>query len=73
MVEATNDHVEKIKGFLGLVGDLVYFTDGRNVFRGPKSNSVDVTTGYMHGRWECSVEHWNRYCGSIYGMPDKKI
>jgi hypothetical protein len=57
------------KGYLGEQNGLVYFHDGRDVYRAPRSNVVDVRTGYLQGRWECTVEHWNRFAQAVYGLP----
>ena len=45
--------------------DAFYWTNGKDVFRSPLSKSVDVTTGYTLGRWESTVEHWNRYAAAF--------
>jgi len=62
---------EKIKGYIGERHGFIYYTDGRNVYRANgAANVVDVTTGYLvAGRWECSVEHWDRYCRVLYDLP----
>ena len=59
----------EIKGWIGQKGNLIYYTDGKNVFRAPVGNAVDCKTGYLMGRWECSVPHWNRYCEAVYALP----
>ncbi len=56
------------KGEIGRKGGQVYYTDGKNVFRASPDNAVDVTSGYLIGRWECTVEHWNRFAEAVYGM-----
>jgi hypothetical protein len=61
----------KIKGYIGQQGIFTYFTDGHQVYRTSDAIPIlDVTTGYpVSARWECSVAHWQHYCGRIYGLP----
>jgi hypothetical protein len=63
-----------IKGYIGVKDGFYYYTDGKDVYRTSDYSPVaDVTTGYpVSGRWECTVEHWNHYCGSVYGMTPIK-
>lgn len=56
----------EIKGYIGEAGGMIYYTDGKEVFRAPPSNVVDIQTGYLIGRWECSLEHWERYKNAVY-------
>lgn len=58
-----------VKGFIGELNKLIYYTDGQDVFRAPFSNVVDTQTGYLQGRWECSVAHWNRHDFARMGLP----
>jgi hypothetical protein len=59
-----------IRGYIGTSeSGLIYYHDGRDVYRASPGTVADVTTGYLQGRWECSLRHWNRYCTAIYGMP----
>jgi hypothetical protein len=41
--------------------DAFFYSTGTDVYRAPINSVPDVTTGYVQGRWECTVEHWNRY------------
>jgi len=60
-----------VKGYIGKQGIFTYFTDGKDVYRTSDAIPIlDVTTGYpVSARWECTVDHWQRYCGVIYGLP----
>lgn len=60
-----------VKGLIGKSREMIYFHDDQNVFRVPALSPgvADVRTGYLQGRWECSIEHWNRYCDSVYNLP----
>ena len=57
-----------IKGYIGEIEDQIYYTDGKEVFRANRHNAVDCTTGYLIGRWECSLTHWQRYRNAVYSM-----
>lgn len=59
---------ETVKGFFAFNGNLIYYTDGKNVYRATEGTVADVRTGYLIGRYECSVAHWQRYCVSVYTM-----
>lgn len=54
-------------GFKGFVQwanqskDAFYWTNGKDVFRASVHSAVDVSTGFVQGRWESTVEHWNHY------------
>lgn len=50
-----------IKGFIGRQGDAIYFHDGKSVYKANHRNVVDVTTGYIIGRFEHTIEAWNRW------------
>jgi hypothetical protein len=55
--------IAKVKGFVWYDAScgLVYYQNGRDVFAAWEGNAVDANTGYLQGRWECSIAHWNRY------------
>ena len=55
-----------IKGYIGESNDIIYYTNGTNVFRASKNNVVDVDTGYLIGRWECSLDHFKRFRSVVY-------
>lgn len=59
---------EPVKGFIAEVNDLVYYTDGRDVYRASKSSVADVRTGFLIGRWECSLDHFKRYAETVYSI-----
>jgi hypothetical protein len=58
----------KVQGFVwyDAACGMVYYQDGKDVFAAWEGSAVDVTTGYLQGRWECSIGHWNRYAGSFH-------
>lgn len=60
----------KVKGEVFRDGDFVYYAAGGNVYRDKLSSpSVpDAITGYLQGRWESSVEHWNHFAPRM-GRP----
>jgi len=67
--------MENIKGYLGKSetpgkpqDTYIYYTDGRDVFRAPINNVVDVRTGYLIGRWECSLTQFNHFRESVYNF-----
>ncbi len=45
---------------------MVYYHNGKDVFAAWEGNAVDVNTGYLQGRWECSVGHWNQYAAEFH-------
>ena len=61
-----------VKGYIGKLEGLIYYTDGKDVFRAPESNVVDCNTGYLIGRWECTLEHFNRFINTVYHGIDKR-
>jgi len=56
---------EKSKGHINFEGDYEYFRIGNEVYRAHISNVMDGTTNARIGRWECSVQHWERYYGKL--------
>jgi len=58
----------KCKGFIAEYNGFIYYTDGTDVFKAPKTNVVDCTTGYLIGRWECSLTHFNTFKDSVYSF-----
>lgn len=63
------------KGYIGTSGCLIYFTNGHDVFRVPAASPgvPDIIGGYLQGRWECTVTHWNRFCEAVYSLPPIKL
>lgn len=59
----------EVKGCIGWVGEYVYYTDGRDVWKAHRTNVVDTRTGYLIGRWECSVHQWNIFPHIRQGLP----
>lgn len=63
---------QTVKGYVGEQNGAVYYCDLSNVYRA-QINALpvpDARTGYLQGRWECSVSHWNQYRDACYpGMP----
>lgn len=58
------------KGYIGSLPDSsVFVQDGRNVYRCAAGNVVDTRTGYLQGRWECTLIHWNRSAHALYDLP----
>ena len=57
-----------IKGFIGRFEDYIYYTDGNDVYKAHKTNVVDCTSGYLIGRWECSLDHFNRFKDVVYSF-----
>jgi hypothetical protein len=68
MKKRNSKAAKQTKGFIGKVGEMIYYTDGKDVYRAHETNQMDVT-GYLFGRWECSVTHWNRFSEKLYGLP----
>lgn len=63
-----------IRGFISISKfGLIYYTDGKNVYRATPGTVIDCISGYLQGRWECSVAHWNYFCKSVYEMPSIQI
>ena len=58
----------EIKGYIGEANGLIYFTDGVNVYRAPETNVIDCDTGYLIGRWECSLNHFEVYRKTVYSF-----
>ena len=52
---------ESVKGYIGTVNDLIYYHDTSDVYRATLGTVPDCRTGYLQGRWECSLAHWNHY------------
>ena len=62
----------EIKGYIGETErnniTYYYYTDGNDVFKAPKGNVEDCRTGYLIGRWECSLIHFNNFKDSVYSF-----
>jgi hypothetical protein len=58
------------KGYIGTLEDKsTVYHDGQNVYRAAFGNVADCTTGYLIGRWECSVQQWNTFRHTIFNLP----
>lgn len=42
-----------------------FWTNGKDVFRASIYSEADVSTGYVQGRWESTVGHWNKYAQAL--------
>lgn len=62
--------MEKAKGELCRDGDMIYFTDGKDVFRAHKTDIADCRTGYLMGRWVISISQWEGYA-KAFGIGQK--
>ena len=64
---------ETIKGFVMWATDerdAAFIRIGNDVYRAPCNSAEDIR-GYLQGRWECSVELWNRFA-KVFGRPQIK-
>ena len=50
----------KSKGHICFSGNFEFYERGGEVFRAHVTNVLD-TSGYRHGRWECSKAHFERF------------
>lgn len=57
------------KGFIGQVGEYIYYQRGKDVFIAHQTNVTDVRNGYLQGRWECTIAQWNKYEHLRQGLP----
>ena len=64
----------QVKGFVWYdeANVIVYYHNGTDVFGAWEGNAVDIHTGYLIGRWECSISHWNTYA-EVYKRPLIKV
>lgn len=53
--------MEKSKGHIGFQGNSELYQINGQVYSAPIGNCFDVRTGARIGRWECSVEQFNRF------------
>jgi len=64
--------MKNIKGYIGKSEyngtEYIYYSDGNDVFKAPSGNVVDTQTGYLIGRWECSLTHFNHFRESVYNF-----
>jgi len=60
--------MEKCKGYIGEYEGYIYYTNGQDVFRASESNVVDCITGYLIGRWECTLTHFNHFRETVYSF-----
>ena len=60
--------MEKFKGEIGRNGDMIYYQVGNEVYRAHKENAIDCDTGYLIGRWECSINHFEVYRITVYSF-----
>jgi hypothetical protein len=58
----------KAKGEFWRDGGLIYFVANGNVYAAKPTDVADSRSGYLQGRWESSVEQWNRYADAL-GRP----
>lgn len=61
-----------VKGFIAERNGRILFTDGRDVFAARPGDVEDVRTGFLIGRWECSVEHFRRFA-AVYEVAPEEI
>lgn len=63
-----------VKGYIGTLEDKsTIYHDGRDVYRAAYGNVEDCRTGYLQGRWECSVTHWNAGRHAVFSLPQVTI
>lgn len=57
----------KVKGEIGRdQNGNIYYQHGSEVYRATKDAIADCRTGYLIGRWETSVAHFNRYYDGVF-------
>ena len=63
-----NKMKDTIKGYIGADGDFIYYSTGTDVYRAHKENAVDCITGFIIGRWECTLTQFNNYRDTVFSF-----
>ena len=60
--------MKKVKGYIGKSDTHIYYAIDNDVYRATHDAITDCLTGYLQGRWECSLIQFNQYRDSVFSF-----